>query len=148
MFPFLCFVTRQHQPRVLDNAGSSSVCNQVCFGTCEQGSYIMTPTWTKEVLLYDHCRRFHGRGSSLLCCKGICLFNFLQVLIFNIFFISKASERGGHPESATYSIILLLKLKICRCQPVFLSFSWQYQSMSQQGTLMMTCIVKTVCPYP
>ena len=44
MFPFLCFVTRQHQPRMLDNAGS--VRNQVCFGTCEQGSYIMTPTWT------------------------------------------------------------------------------------------------------
>ena len=111
MFPFLCFVTRQHQPQMLDNAGS--VCNQVCFGTCEQGSYIMTPTWTKEVLLYDHCRRYHGRGSSLLCCKGICLFIFLQLLIFNNFFFSKASERGGHPESATYSIILLLKLKIC-----------------------------------
>ena len=113
MFPFLCFVTRQHQPRMLDNAGS--VRNQVCIGKCEQGSYIMTPTWIKEVLSYDHCRRFHGGGSSLLCCKGICLqhVQFLQLLILNIFFFSKASKRGGHPESATYSIILLLKLKIC-----------------------------------
>ena len=56
MFPFLCFVTRQHQPRMLDNAGS--VCKQVCFGTFEQGSYIMTPMWIKEVLLYDHGQRY------------------------------------------------------------------------------------------
>ena len=79
MFPFRWFVTWQHQPQMLDNAGS--VRNQVCFRTSEQGSYIMTPMWIKEVLPYDHCRRFHGRGSSLLCCKGICLFNILQLLI-------------------------------------------------------------------
>ena len=74
MFPFLCFLTWQHQPWMLDNAGS--VRKQVCFDTCEQGSYIMTPTWIIEVLLYDHCRRYHGRGSSLLCCKEFRLFLF------------------------------------------------------------------------
>ena len=52
-------------------------------------------------------------GVHCYVAKEFCLFNFLQLLILNIFFFSKASERGGHPESATYSIILLLKLKIC-----------------------------------
>ena len=67
---------------------------------------------------------------------------------FNNFFFSKASGRVASPESATYLIILLLKLKFCWCQWVFSFFDWYYQSLSQQGTLMRTCIVETVCPFP
>ena len=66
MIPFLHFVTWQHQPRMLDN--TYSVCNQVYLSNCDQDSYIMTLMWIKEVLLYDHCQHYHGRGSSLLCC--------------------------------------------------------------------------------
>ena len=43
MFRFFCFVNQQHQPQMLDNAGCA--CNLVCFDSCKQGSYIMSPTW-------------------------------------------------------------------------------------------------------
>ena len=95
MFPFLCFVTRQHQPRMLDNAGS--VRNQVCFGTCEQGSYIMTPTWIKEVLHYDHCRRHRACGGSLLCCKEFSLFLFNYNFCSLIISFSRKPAKGGPP---------------------------------------------------